>query len=240
MVSTKLCRDCGQHRPVGDFWRDRRRSDGLAFYCKVHARQRWFMSRDRRAGIPKHRFAREVVVPDGWKWCPDCDTVKPLTDFPRTRANKSGTYTYCKPCHNIRGKASKEKVGGSRTYHLKRRYGITADEADLMLDAQNGLCAICEAAPAAHVDHDHDAGTVRQLLCFNCNGGLGQFKDNPALLRAAADYVERHRALEGSTGSRPEARDETGDPCRQRRSGVSRGRRYSHGFARWQAMQARS
>ena len=62
-----------------------------------------------------------------------------------------------------------------------------------MLAEQGGLCAICGVAPAAHVDHDHETGAVRALLCFNCNGGLGQFKDDPAVLRAAAGYVEEHR-----------------------------------------------
>ncbi|HJX42925.1 MAG TPA: endonuclease VII domain-containing protein, partial [Geodermatophilus sp.] len=132
---------------------------------------------------------------EGHKWCPDCDSVKPLEEFPRTPASRTGRATYCLPCHNLRGKASKDKVGGSRTYHLKRRYGITAEEADAMLAAQGGLCAICRGAPAAHVDHDHQTGRVRQLLCFGCNGGLGQFRDDPAALRAAAGYVERHRAL---------------------------------------------
>ena len=64
-----------------------------------------------------------------------------------------------------------------------------------MFDAQGGLCAICQTAPAVHVDHDHETGAVRALLCFNCNGGLGQFRDDPALLQAAADYVERHRVF---------------------------------------------
>ena len=83
-------------------------------------------------------------------------------------------------------------MGGSRTYHLTRRYGITAAEADHLLSQQGGLCAICRSAPAKHVDHDHATGVVRALLCFNCNGGLGQFKDDPDALRAAADYVEFH------------------------------------------------
>ena len=103
-----------------------------------------------------------------------------------------------------------------------------------MLEAQGGLCAVCRTAPAAHVDHDHGTGEVRELLCFNCNGGLDQFKDDPAVLRAAADYVERHRALPRSVSNRPEAGKEPG----QRLSGVSGDRRCSHGFARWQAMQA--
>ncbi|SHN58944.1 Recombination endonuclease VII [Geodermatophilus obscurus] len=123
-------------------------------------------------------------------------------------------------------------MGGSRTYHLKKRYGITAADADAMLAAQGGLCAICGVAAAEHVDHDHDTGGVRELLCFNCNGGLGQFKDDPEVLRVAADYVERHRALLRSVNNRPEAGKASG----QRRPGVARDRRCSHGFARWKAM----
>jgi hypothetical protein len=145
-------------------------------------------------------------VPDGHKWCPDCATVKPLADFVRNASQPSGLAGYCKPCHNARGKASKEKVGGSRTYHLKRRYGICAADADLMLAAQGGLCAICRAAPAVHVDHDHATDAVRELLCFNCNGGLGQFRDDPAVLRVAAEYVEKHRERQRPGRPRPLAR----------------------------------
>jgi hypothetical protein len=193
MALVKFCPDCGGDRPVDQFTKDRRRRDGLAFYCREHARQRLRDSKARRIGPPTRRYPLGRDVPDGFKWCPDCDAVKPLAEFPRTRASRSGVYTYCKPCHNTRGKAAKDKVGGSRTYHLKRRYGITAEEVDEMLAAQGGLCAICRNTPALHVDHDHETGLVRELLCFNCNGGLGQFKDDPAVLRAAADYVERHR-----------------------------------------------
>jgi hypothetical protein len=194
MVVEKYCKDCGELRPASDFSADRSRRDGLSFYCKVHARKRLLRSKDARKGPPKSRHPREVVVPPGHKWCPDCVTVKPIEDFVRNAGMPSGRGPYCKPCHNARGRASKEKVGGSRTYHLKRRYGITAEYADAMLTAQGGLCAICCSAPAAHVDHDHETGAVRALLCFNCNGGLGQFKDDPLLLQLAALYVEGHRS----------------------------------------------
>ena len=192
MVSQKYCRDCGEARPITEFTSDRRRKDGLSFYCKTHARRRLLAAKDARNGPPQRRHAREIQVPQGSKWCPDCSTVKPHSEFVRNAGSRSGWSAYCKPCHNARGKASKDKIGGSRTYHLKRRYGISAAEADLMLEAQDGLCAICKAAPAVHVDHDHATGQVRALLCFNCNGGLGQFKDDPAVLRAAAEYVGFH------------------------------------------------
>jgi hypothetical protein len=90
-----------------------------------------------------------------------------------------------------RGAASRERNGGTRNYHLKRRYGITAAQYDALLDAQGGLCAVCRERPAEHVDHDHTHGHVRGLLCSCCNQGLGNFRDQLAHLRAAADYLER-------------------------------------------------
>src|ERR1700712_1652343 len=164
-MDTKFCRACREHRPVAEFSKNARSRDGLAFYCRRHLAERAARSREARRVQPrKHRFAPVgLTIPPGQKWCPDCLSVKPFEDFPRTAAAKSGRGTYCLPCHNLRGKASLEKIGGSRTYHLARRYGISAEEADLLLAAQGGMCAICRAAPAAHVDHDHSAGAVRAL-----------------------------------------------------------------------------
>lgn len=164
-----------------------------------------------------------MAVPEGHKWCPDCGVVKDLSAFGRNAGNKSGINSYCKPCHNDRTRRSRELVGGERTYHLRRRYGITAETADLMFAEQGGLCAICQEAAAEHVDHDHETGAVRALLCFNCNGGLGQFRDDPAVLRAAADYVEHHRDNPADRA----ARTPTGSP----RAGAC-----SPGMARWRVL----
>jgi hypothetical protein len=191
-MESKFCRDCGEERPITDFTKNRNSRDGFAFYCRNHARRRHQTSRDARNGSPTKRHPRGIAVPEGHKWCPDCGEVLPLSAYGRNAASKSGRTSYCKPCHNARGRRAKELVGGERTYHLRRRYGITGEEADAMLAEQGGLCAICKVAPAAHVDHDHATGAVRALLCFNCNGGLGQFKDDPDVLRAAADYVRFH------------------------------------------------
>lgn len=228
MATEKYCKDCDELRPASEFARDRSRADGLAFYCKVHARRRLLRSKDTRQGPPKHRFVREIQVPSGHKWCPDCLIVKPIEQFGRNAGQPSGRTTYCKPCHNARGRAGKERIGGSRTYHLKRRYGITAADADAMLEAQGGVCAICRSAPAVHVDHDHVTGAVRALLCFNCNGGLGQFKDDPEVLHAAAYYVQFHTIRQQMAaepevaGSAAEATSRPGNPPvgSQRRPGT--------------------
>ena len=131
-------------------------------------------------------------------------------------------------------------MGGSRTYHLKRRYGISAEDADALLARQGGVCAICKAAPAAHVDHDHYTGAVRALLCFNCNGGLGQFKDDPFLLHVAAFYVESHCERQAFALLQETAADYPDGPSRetpppvgsQRRPGGTRGAGPSSGARR--------
>src|SRR2546423_5792224 len=66
-----------------------------------------------------------------------------------------------------------------RASHLKRKFGLTLEEYDEMLAAQEGGCAICGEAPEEgkilHIDHDHETGLVRGLLCQRCNHGLGLF-----------------------------------------------------------------
>jgi len=129
------------------------------------------------------------------KRCPDCGEAKPLDEFPRNRNSRDGRHPYCKPCHNTRGQESKQRLyGGSRHYHLKRRYGIGADDFDRMVIEQDGTCAVCGRDDPEHVDHSHYPGAVRGILCFNCNGGLGQFRDSADTLRAAAAYLDAHDA----------------------------------------------
>ena len=73
---------------------------------------------------------------------------------------------------------------------LRWRYGITLETWNDMSKAQNHRCAICRKKTDLHTDHNHKTNKVRGLLCNNCNNGLGRFKDDPARLRAAAQYLE--------------------------------------------------
>lgn len=79
---------------------------------------------------------------------------------------------------------------------LKRRYGMTRDELQRMLAQQNESCLICRCSitwDTRNIDHiDTSSGpVVRGILCASCNTSLGKFKDDPAVMRRAADYVER-------------------------------------------------
>jgi hypothetical protein len=89
----------------------------------------------------------------------------------------------------------RENADTEKNRKLKKLYGITLDEFNAMRAAQSGCCAICgmheKEVPRGilQVDHCHKSGGVRHLLCACCNGGLGNFKDSPALLRAAVAYL---------------------------------------------------
>lgn len=90
--------------------------------------------------------------------------------------------------------ANKDKM---RDADYQRNYGISLTQYDAMLAAQENQCAICRAHAGSLtkglvVDHDHDHGNVRGLLCSNCNTALGLFDDRIWRLREAIRYLERH------------------------------------------------
>lgn len=85
-----------------------------------------------------------------------------------------------------------------KSSHLKWKYGITIEQYDVMLDEQGGLCAICKREENRKplrrlaVDHCHSTGKIRGLLCSRCNTAIGQFCDNPEIMKSAMSYVERY------------------------------------------------
>ncbi|MFG2619770.1 endonuclease VII domain-containing protein [Streptomyces sp. NPDC048507] len=93
---------------------------------------------------------------------------------------------HCRRRREARGRA----VTGRPAFHPKRSYGTAEAGRDVMIGARGGVRAICRTGPAEHVDHDHQTGKVRGVLCFSCNAALGQFKDRPDVIRRAAAYVE--------------------------------------------------
>lgn len=91
-----------------------------------------------------------------------------------------------------------------RAAKLMMNYGLTIEEFEARVAAQGGVCAICAGGPndrhgtdrkkALAVDHCHATGSVRGLLCDNCNMGIGMFRDDPSLLLAAIEYLARTAA----------------------------------------------
>ncbi|MEV0167302.1 endonuclease domain-containing protein [Nonomuraea fuscirosea] len=191
MEGRKRCPDCEEEKDVSEFGLNKRMADGLARYCRTCFRQRSIQSYRKRKEEQGKAVREAVAVPDGHKYCPRCEEVKPVADFGGNRSTRSGLAAYCKPCHTIVTRENKiKKYGSERNYLLQYRYGITEDDFERMLARQGGLCAVCQNVPGTFVDHCHRSGAVRGILCFNCNNGLGHFGDNLVLLELAALYLD--------------------------------------------------
>lgn len=92
-------------------------------------------------------------------------------------------------------RANRGEIQRKQRLYNFRKYGVTPEWAAAQLEAQGGLCAICKTdSPGGrgrwHVDHDHETGAVRGLLCCACNLGIGHLKDSTDVLRAALAYLE--------------------------------------------------
>lgn len=78
-------------------------------------------------------------------------------------------------------------------YHLKAKYGLSLEDYTALLEKQGGRCAVCGTPPDGRrlsVDHNHETGEVRGLLCLNCNTTLGKVGDSPEILMEAIAYLQ--------------------------------------------------
>lgn len=188
----KRCPSCQGTKPITSCGRNRSLKDGLSFYCLECNRKRdkaWYRESRRRLGreVRDHSW-----IPDGFRWCPVCEQSVAHADYVRNKRTASGFGSRCR---------ASDSVANSESYFY-RSYGLTKKQLAEVRAAQDDRCAICGESGPQHLDHDHDSGATRQLLCQRCNHGLGLFRDDPALLHTAALYVEGHRAqflLEGLT-----------------------------------------
>jgi hypothetical protein len=176
----KRCKHCGITKSLNDFYSDKKARDGRRPECK--------------ACNLAAKAARNKANPQAAR-----DRVR------RWREENPEKYAALKK----RNSARPEKKRADREGHLKRKYGITLDDYERMLEAQGGVCFICKKPRpedrTLHVDHDHATGEIRGLLCFRCNNALGDFDDDYELLQNAADYLDRDAELDGLARERATA-----------------------------------
>jgi hypothetical protein len=108
---------------------------------------------------------------------------------------------YCKLCNieksTLWNKENKEKRSISiRKHNYKKRYGLTVEQKQAMIDDQDGLCAICKIIlTKTHdvcVDHNHTTKAIRGILCRKCNLGIGHLNDSVQILENAVQYLNQH------------------------------------------------
>ncbi len=134
------------------------------------------------------------AMPATQKVCNECREEQPAGEF----FLGDGRYlsAACKPCSAVRvrrHRAARKAKYGAMGHHFVAQFGITVEQYGEMLARQGGVCAICGVenvrGMSLAVDHDHQSGRVRGLLCNPCNSAVGLFADDPERLRAAIDYL---------------------------------------------------
>lgn len=203
MIENKLCPKCDEIKSADQFYTSAKRPDGLSSYCR---KCQVADAKSRYTAHPRWK------APAGTKWCPACQSIKPLDEFGANRSTEDKKQGRCKPCCVASVTASRQKDPTSHRRsskawreanldrhadnNAKRNYGIDHGTYDLMLAEQGGACGICKTTEPGvrlgrfHIDHCHGSKKVRGLLCEKCNRGIGHFDDNVDKLKAAIVYLE--------------------------------------------------
>lgn len=162
----KRCSKCGELKPLTAFYRQKNCRDGYRNDCKA-----CFAARSKQW----YRRNREHAIAQVKAW---------------QQANPERVSA-------TRAAARSRRRAIDRDARLRRVFGISSDQYAAILVEQSGGCALCGRTPppgrSLHVDHHHETGVVRGLLCFRCNAGIGQFREDRLRLADAIVYLARGR-----------------------------------------------
>lgn len=205
----KECRKCGLVKPLDEFHKANNTPDKRQYRCKVCAIS---MARQRALDNPEAKRAADAKYGRSDK-CKAKRKARRESPDTGARIKEQKRAAYYRN-HDVeleklrtrqadpefqakaRERMAKWKASDPRgpwRLALKTHYRMTLEEYDAMVLAQEGRCDICsDVLDRPNVDHCHNSGNVRALLCGHCNRGLGYFRDNPEALRAAAAYLEAH------------------------------------------------
>ena len=146
-----------------------------------------------RYGVQKRPTGRRKLLNVTHRVCYLCGVEKPIEKFGKKKKFAMGYDYECRDCHNQK----------ARQKNIETNFGITMTEFGAMEKAQGGGCAICgrqerrtrrgRLARLA-VDHDHETGEVRGLLCARCNAAIGLFDDELQILENAVEYLRKRRS----------------------------------------------
>lgn len=166
----RRCAKCKTHKAESEFSRDRKRSDGLYPTCKKCVMK--YLKKYRQK--PE---VRQLEKQYQLRWSRRPKRKKQIREYNHRQAHPNG-------------------IKNNRKMAMAWKYGITVDAYDAMYRGQNGCCATCgnpfKEHKEAQVDHCHDSGIVRGLLCANCNRALGMVKDNAEILERMTQYLRRN------------------------------------------------
>lgn len=210
-LGTKMCRRCRQVKALGDFPRRSKAKDGRNSWCRACHRE-YTMARPNgtcsadgcaratskgalkcdscyAGGLPLPQGVRTRGMSryddQGNRLCSDCLAYLPTSEFGVHNRVPDGLSRFCRPC--------------ARAKNVRRKYGLTIQQAEEMWASPCGICGFYEAEKMV-IDHCHTTGVVRGTLCHPCNVSIGHFEDDPNLLEKAAQYLRRSDRVQDSQG----------------------------------------
>jgi hypothetical protein len=162
--TVKVCSECEETKALADYPPDNRRKDKHGSKCRVCSRKIREAYYQRYPDKEAERRLKNTAAGNAW--------------YQRNRATQ---------------------LTRIKWYRIQKLYSLTFEQYMALLKDQGGRCSICRSDDPGRgngyflVDHDHETGHIRGLLCHTCNLGLGLFGDDPRRMREAAKYVERYR-----------------------------------------------
>ncbi len=177
-MAVKVCGGCKRSLEETSFHKSSKTSDGLQSQCKECTRahqKRWLERRPEK--VAEYREASRVRMVG--KYATDEDHRETVRQRVR----------------DWRAKVGPEHVAKiQRKQLLKREYSMTLEQFEAMLATQKGVCALCGkdgGKRGLSVDHDHDTGGIRGLLCTRCNVALGVIGDNIEGVQKVMEYLRK-------------------------------------------------
>jgi Recombination endonuclease VII len=201
-IIQKLCVSCNESRDKNDFHKSRRAKDGHRIVCKYCVRKR----QQQYEQALKEREAFSVLEN---KTCSKCNQTLCVSNFRFDKSKKSGYHSNCRSCElaqkqtpefkakrSIRLKKEWQEMSRLERYEIKLKqfYNLSLSDYQGLYAAQKGCCGICQktfSEFAMFVDHDHESGKIRGLLCRTCNCAIGMLGDDLKGLMRAVDYLKR-------------------------------------------------
>lgn len=206
MIDSRACTKCTELKLLSEFSHAPHGKHGRKSVCKACD-----AARHRAQFVPAvidevAKEARYTARRTDTKRCTQCGEEKPCAEFSKTRDGKYGPVlrSNCKPCASNRAYQwyldnRDHAIATQRNTKMLKAYGLTVSAYNTLSEAQGHRCAVCnEPETVARgdrvmflaIDHCHNTGRIRGLLCSNCNRAIGLLKDNVDVLRKAIDYLE--------------------------------------------------
>lgn len=188
----RTCSKCEKRKAATQFYA----SSGNRCKACIKESEKLRSRRKRKKNPSDTRLVPEA--PPGTKWCGKCKQFLSIAEFWTAGSGRPIT-SPCKACRYVVVRRNYERrrqelLLYARNYWLEDQYGITLAQYNTLHTRQNGVCALCGKPPKSKrrlsVDHCHETGKIRGLLCPPCNTSLGVLGDTPEAFKRVLAYLE--------------------------------------------------